>query len=140
MTWPPVYQARDISITAIVTDNGREFCGTERHPYELYRALNDIEHPRTKVKQPQTTEFVERFQQTVGAAFFSVTLRQKRSTSVEALQQLDVWLVHHTTERLHQGEPNLSTRPIDTVNASLKERALAEPAQHDLTRSVSQGG
>lgn len=45
----PFYQAHEITINAILTDNGREFCGTERHPYELYLALNDIEHRRTKV-------------------------------------------------------------------------------------------
>jgi hypothetical protein len=27
---------------------GHEFCGTESHPYELYLALNEIEHRRTR--------------------------------------------------------------------------------------------
>lgn len=137
----PFYQARAIPITTILTDNGREFCGTEHHPYELYLALNDIEHRRTKVKRPQTNGFVERFQQTVGNEFFSVTLRQKFYTSVADLQQdLDGWLVHYNTERPHQGYRNLGKRPIDTVNAYLKERAVAEPAEKRLTLSVSQGG
>lgn len=137
----PFYQARDITVGAILTDNGREYCGTERHPYELYLELNDIEHRRTKVKSPQTNGFVERFQQTVGNEFFSVTLRQKLYASVDELQQdLDTWLVHYNTERPHQGYRNMGKRPIDTVNAYLKERALAEPAQKLLTPSVSQEG
>lgn len=137
----PFYQARDISIQAILTDNGREFCGTERPPYELYLALNDIEHRRTKVQRPQTNGFVERFHQTVGNEFFSVTLRQKLYTSVDELQgDLDGWLIHYNTERPHQGYRNLGKRPIDTVNAYLKDRALAEAAQKRLTPSVSQGG
>lgn len=50
---------------AILTDNGREFCGTDAHPYELYLELNGIEHRRTKVKTPKTNGFVERSNGTV---------------------------------------------------------------------------
>lgn len=39
-------------VDAILTDNGRGFCGTENHPFELYLTLNDIEHRRTKVNSP----------------------------------------------------------------------------------------
>jgi transposase InsO family protein len=128
-------------VSAILTDNGREYCGRERHPYELYLALNDIAHRRTKVKSPKTNGFVERFQRTVQDEFFSVTFRKKLYTSVDELQQdLDVWLVHYNTERPHQGYRNMGKRPIDTVSAYLKRRALAEPAQKLLTLSVSQGG
>ena len=48
----PFYGRLDLAVGAVLTDNGREFCGTERHPYELYLALNDIEHRRTRVAQP----------------------------------------------------------------------------------------
>jgi transposase InsO family protein len=38
-----------ITVSAVLTDNGREFCGKEaQHPYELFLALSDIEHRRTK--------------------------------------------------------------------------------------------
>ena len=34
---------------------GNEFCGNpERHEYELYLAIEDIDHSRTKTKSPQT--------------------------------------------------------------------------------------
>jgi hypothetical protein len=37
------------------TDRGSEFCGNpERHEYELYLAVEDIDHSRTKTKSPQT--------------------------------------------------------------------------------------
>ena len=61
----PFYQAHDLTVGAILTDNGREFCGTETHPYELYLSLNEIEHRRTKVRSPQTNGFIERFNRTV---------------------------------------------------------------------------
>jgi transposase len=31
----PFYRELDLPAGAVLTDNGREFCGTERHPYEL---------------------------------------------------------------------------------------------------------
>ena len=41
----------DLPVKAVLTDNGREFCGTETHPYELYLDLNGIDHRKTKVKR-----------------------------------------------------------------------------------------
>ena len=31
----PFYRNLDLPVRAVLTNNGREFCGTERHPYEL---------------------------------------------------------------------------------------------------------
>jgi transposase InsO family protein len=45
----PFYAALGLPVSAVLTDNGREFCGTERHPYELYLALNDIAHRKTRI-------------------------------------------------------------------------------------------
>jgi len=103
----PFYQAQGLALGAVLTDNGREFCGTERHPFELYLALNDLEHRRTRVRRPQTNGFVERFNRTVLDEFFRPAFRTKFYESVEALQDdLDVWLVHYNTERPHQGYRN----------------------------------
>jgi hypothetical protein len=38
----------------VLTDRGTEFCGNESHEYELYLAVEDIDHTRTKAKSPQT--------------------------------------------------------------------------------------
>ena len=39
----------------MLTDRGSEYCGNpERHEYELYLAIEDIDHSRTKTKSPQT--------------------------------------------------------------------------------------
>ena len=75
----PFYRKLDLPVTAVLTDNGREFCGTERHPYELYLALNDIEHRKTKVRSPQTNGFVERFNGTVLEEFFRPVMHQSCS-------------------------------------------------------------
>lgn len=116
----PFYQARGIPVAAVLTDNGREFCGTPTHPFELYLALNDLQHKRTKVRHPQTNGFVERFHRTVKEEFFEVALRETFYESAEALQiDLDRWLTYYNTERPHLGYRNMGKRPIDTVNAYL---------------------
>lgn len=112
----PFYRALDLPVTAVLTDNGREFCGTERHPYELYLDLNGIEHRRTRVRTPKTNGFVERFNGTVLDEFFRVKMRETFYDNVEALQaDLDAWLVHYNTERPHLGYRNMGRRPIETV-------------------------
>jgi transposase InsO family protein len=113
----PFYQEKGLKVDAIITDNGREFCGKDTHPFELYLELNDIEHRRTQVRRPQSNGFVERFNRTVLDEFFRVTFRKKFYESVEALQvDLDTWLVHYNTERPHQGYRNMGRRPIDTIH------------------------
>ena len=117
----PFYQQRDLAVSAVLTDNGREFCGKDTHPYELYLALNEIEHRRTKVRTPQTNGFVERFQRTVLEEFFIPALRTTFYETVAALQDdLDRWLLFYNTERPHQGYRNLGRRPIETVDLFLQ--------------------
>lgn len=117
----PFYQQRDLAVSAVLTDNGREFCGKDTHPYELYLALNEIEHRRTKVRTPQTNGFVERFQRTVLEEFFIPALRTTFYETVAALQDdLDRWLLFYNTERPHQGYRNLGRRPIETIDLFLQ--------------------
>jgi transposase InsO family protein len=112
----PFYKEKGLPVDAILTDNGREFCGKDTHPYELYLELNDIEHRKTQVRRPQTNGFVERFNRTVLDEFFRIAFRTKLYESVEALQvDLDAWLVHYNTERPHQGYRNQGRRPIETI-------------------------
>ena len=113
----PFYHDRGIAVSALLTDNGREFCGTQAHPFELYLALNDVAHRRTKVRSPQTNGFVERFHGTIQDEFFQPALRQRFYPTSEDLQpDLDAWLVHYNTERPHRGYRNRGKRPMDTVN------------------------
>lgn len=117
----PFYADHHLTVQAVLTDNGREFCGTDNHPYELYLALNDIEHRRTKVRSPKTNGFVERFQRTVLEEFFVETLRTTFYETVDALQaDLDLWLRFYNTQRPHQGYRNLGRRPDDTVQRYLQ--------------------
>ena len=112
----PFCRQHGLTVGAVLTDNGREFCGAETHPYELYLALNDIEHRRTKVRKPQTNGFIERFNRTASDEFFRIVFRTTFYEAVEPLQSdFDRWLVEYNTERPHQGYRNLGRRPIETV-------------------------
>lgn len=123
----PFYQDKGLVVDAILTDNGREFCGKDDHPYELYLELNDIEHRKTQVRRPQTNGFVERFNRTVLDEFFRIAFRKKLYESVEALQvDLDAWLVHYNTERPHQGYRNQGRRPIETIELFLSQSVRNE--------------
>jgi len=72
----PFYRKLDLPVGAVLIDNGREFCGTDKHPYELYLELGDIEHRRTRVRSPKTNGFVERFNRTVLDEFVRVKMRE----------------------------------------------------------------
>jgi transposase InsO family protein len=122
----PFYDKLGLPVSAVLTDNrwpgghrsdlrsrrgqqaanGREFCGTDQHPYELYLALNDIEHRKTRVRTPRTNGFVERFNGTVLEEFFRPAMHTRLFDSVEALQaDLDAFVelpVHGGPEELLQ--------------------------------------
>ena len=120
----PFYERVGLKVGAILTDNGREFCGTDAHPFELYLALAGIEHRKTRVRTPRTNGFVERFNGTVLDEFFRVKMRETFYASVEALQDdLDAWLVHYNTERPHLGYRNMGRRPWETVSKFISQEA-----------------
>ena len=49
------YEKHGLQIEAILTDNGREYCGRlTHHHYEIYLELNGIEHRKTRIATPQT--------------------------------------------------------------------------------------
>jgi transposase InsO family protein len=63
---PPLGRTAGIPLCRALTDRGTEYCGQpDRHGYELYLAVQDIDHTRTKTKHPQTNGICERFNKTV---------------------------------------------------------------------------
>ena len=57
----PFYDASEVRLCRVLTDRGTEYCGNpEHHEYELYLALEDIDHSRTKTKSPQTTDVIDK--------------------------------------------------------------------------------
>ena len=56
----PFYDEHAIRLSRVLTDRGTEFCGTQSHDYELYLAVEDIDHSRTKTKSPQTIDVIDK--------------------------------------------------------------------------------
>jgi len=61
----PFFEAHEVRLSRVLTDRGTQYCGTDRHEYELYLGVEDIDHTRTKVKSPQTKGICERFHKTL---------------------------------------------------------------------------
>src|SRR6516164_2612094 len=79
----PLFEEHDVKLLRVLTDRGSEFCGNpERHEYELYLAVEDIDHSRTKTKSPQTNGICERFHKTVLNEFYRVAFRKKVYRSI----------------------------------------------------------
>lgn len=73
----------------VLTDIGTEYCGlVENHAYQLYLALEDIDHSKTKARHPQTNGICERFHKTIKEEFYSVTFRKK---VYHTLEELRLW-------------------------------------------------
>src|SRR4051794_6635155 len=90
----PFYDAQEVKLTRVLTDRGTEYCGNpEHHEYELYLAVEDVDHSRTKAKNPQTNGIVERFHRTVLDEFYRVAFRKRIYSSIAELQiDLDAWI------------------------------------------------
>ena len=101
----------------MLTDRGTEYCGrVEQHDYELFLAVNDIEHTKTKANHPQTNGICERFHKTILQEFYQVTFRKKVYTTLEELQtDLDAWMVYYNHERTHQGKMCCGRTPMATL-------------------------
>ena len=112
----PFFEEHGIKVDRVLTDRGTEYCGShERHEYELYLAVEDIDHTRTKVKSPQTNGICERFNKTVLEEFYRVAFRKKVYDSIEALQgDLDTWLETYNQVRTHQGRWCYGKTPMQT--------------------------
>ena len=83
----PFFEDHDIRLSRVLTDRGTEYCGSpERHEYELYLAVEDIDHTRTKTRSPQTNGICERLHRTVLDEFYRVAFRKKIYRTIEELQ------------------------------------------------------
>lgn len=126
----PFFDAHGIPLCRVLTDRGTEYCGNpERHEYELYLAVEDIDHTRTKAKSPQTNGIVERFHKTVLNEFYRVAFRKKVYRAIDELQaDLDSWIKEYNEARPHQGRWCFGKTPMQTFLDAMpmtKEKMIA---------------
>jgi len=112
----PFFEEQGIAVSRVLTDRGSEYCGRpESHAYELYLAIENIDHTRTKAKSPQTNGICERFNRTLLEEFYRVAFRKKIYPSLAELQaDLDTWMREYNTLRTHQGRWCYGKTPMQT--------------------------
>ncbi len=117
----PFFEEHDIPLLRVVTDRGSEYCGNrEHHEYQLYLAVENIDHSKTKARSPQSNGICERFHKTVLDEFYRVAFRKKVYSTLEELQKdLDVWLKEYNEVRTHTGKYCYGKTPMQTLIDSL---------------------
>jgi hypothetical protein len=123
----PLFEEQGVPLLRVLTDRGSEYCGSiEHHEYQLYLALEDIDHSKTKARHPQTNGICERFHRTLKEEFYSIAFRKKIYHSLEELQQdLDQWVEWYNQQRPHSGRYCYGKTPWQTF-AESKKLALAK--------------
>ena len=138
----PLYDKYGIPLLRILTDRGTEYCGArEHHEFQLYLAIEDIDHSKTKAKSPQTNGICERFHRTMQDEFYAIAFRKKIYTSIDELQaDVDIWLEYYNNQRPHSGKYCFGKTPMQTWGDSLhlaKEKMLTNHFQNDVSLPVS---
>ncbi len=112
----PSFEVYDIPLYRIFTDRGTGYCGPrERHDYELYLAVEDIDHLKTKAHNPQCNGICERFHNTRLKEFYRTAFRKRTYQNLDELQvDLDTWLKQYNESRLHSEKYCFGTCPIHT--------------------------
>jgi transposase InsO family protein len=129
----PWYEEQDVKIQRILTDRGTEYCGNrEHHEYQLYLAIEDIDHSKTRAKSPQSNGICERFHKTMLNEFYQVAFRKKLYRSLDEIQKdADAWLAWYNAERPHSGKYCFGKTPMQTF---LESKHLADEKDLDRLR------
>ena len=112
----PFFDEHEVPLLRVLTDRGTEYCGNrESHEYQLYLAVENIDHSRTKAKSPQTNGICERFHRTAQEEFYSTAFRKKLYRGLDELQaDLDDWMREYNRERAHSGKYCYGKTPMQT--------------------------
>jgi Integrase core domain len=126
----PFFEAQEVKLCRMLTDRGTEYCGNpEHHEYQLYLAIENFDHSRTKTKWLQTNGIVERFYKTVLDEFYRIAFRKKIYGAISELQvDLDAWLETYNEDRPHQGRWCFGKTPMQTfldATPLAKEKLIA---------------
>jgi len=126
----PWFEEQGVRLLRILTDRGTEYCGArERHEYQVYLAIEDIDHTRTRVRRSQRNGICERFHKTVKDEFYSIAFRKRLYASLEELQaDLDGWLAYSNAQRPHSGKYCYGKTPLQTFEDA---KSLAQEKQLD---------
>jgi transposase InsO family protein len=136
----PFFDEQGVDLVRILTDRGTEYCGKmESHSYQLYLAMEDIDHSRTKANHPQTNGICERFHKTMKQEFYDIAFRKKIYSSLEELQiDVDHWITKYNETRPHSGKYCYGKTPMQTfretkhlaIEKTIPNAELSDSANH----------
>ncbi len=139
----PTFEEHRAVIDAVLSDNGRAFCGREDHwtallsnPYELFLQLEGIAHKTTRVSRPQSNGIVERLHRTLLDEHLRVQGRTVWHETVAEMQTaLDAFLLRYNRERPHQGRGMNGRTPLQAFIEGLPVRP--KPDQEEPPQPVA---
>jgi hypothetical protein len=137
----PFFEEYGLRLLRILTDRGTEYCGRpDNHDFQLYLALEDIDHSKTKARSPQTNGICERFHRTIQNEFYAIAFRKKIYQSIEQLQtDLDLWMNDYNVNRTHSGKFCFGKTPLQTFKESVhlaKEHYLENLVETSMKQGV----
>lgn len=104
----PFFDEHRVRVKTVLSDNGREFCGRpDRHPYELFLQLEDIEHLRVK-----------------GRTTWYETLEEMQT-------DLEAYLETYNRKRPHRGRAMEGRTPYQVFKAGLPAARKAAKARKE---------
>ena len=117
----PLFDQHDIPLLRILTDRGTEYCGKpDHHAYQLYLAIENIDHTKTKAYSPQTNGICERFHKTMQEECYNILFRKQIYSSLEQLQNdVDQWIDEYNNNRPHSGKQCNGKTPIQTLTQNI---------------------
>lgn len=118
----PWFNAQEVPLLRVLTDRGTEYCGKiDEHAYQLFLAIENIDHSKTKARSPQTNGICERFHKTMKHEFYDIAFRKKIDHSLEELQtDVDEWLKKYNEYRPHSGPRCYGKTPWQTFQDAKK--------------------
>lgn len=132
----PFFEEHAVKVQTILSDNGREYCGRpDKHPYELFLQLEEIEHRTTKVGRPQSNGFIERFHRTLLEEHLRIKGRTTWYETVAEMQKdLDAYLETYNRQRPHRGRGMKGRTPYEVFKAGIpkKSRARKKKARKEV--------
>ena len=123
----PFFEEHAVKVQTILSDNGREYCGRpDKHPYELFLQLEEIEHRTTKVGRPQSNGFIERFHRTLLEEHLRIKGRTTWYETVAEMQKdLDAYLETYNRQRPHRGRGMKGRTPYEVFKAGIPKKSPA---------------
>jgi transposase InsO family protein len=108
----PFFDEHAIPVSRVLTDRGTEYCGgPEHHEYELYLAVENIDHTRTRTRSPQTNGIVERFHKTLLDEFYRVASARKSTAPSRSCRPISMSGCASTTNCAPIRAAGASARP-----------------------------